>query len=541
MNEDKEDNLLSIRVDETNKSLKMPPASEEAEKRLLAGILVDNKNLDAIIEENILKPEHFYKKQNKMVYAAMLEIHEHNATAIKEKKIQIDEISIYELLNKKQNISEVGGAEYLSKLSEISFSGANTNYYSALIYEKWIRRQTVVACLKASEEAYENVKDTFEILQQTINRLARLASVPERNTTSIDSAIKEVKNIYINTKKRNGNPALLTGYPKLDLLTYGLAGNYITLVPAATKMGKTTFALNVAKNVAELNNKRVLYISLEENKRQDAIKILSSISGVDSSKFHLYEELSKEEDELLLDSFEKGSDLKIDFYDGDPNTENILNAVDQEFALHDDVCLVIIDVLQGHPVSVDNLHYKPAIYGNFIRSIKQDIAKHYDTHVLLTSQVKEEVSTDIRKYPDFRPKSISDIKDVEAGIADTVNNVIFLYRPNHYFKEKVNLDGNYRNLIDFQCESIDKAIEHYRYSKKQDKEAKIDNLKKSRIYRYREALKEKEDGLKIPHYMYKPEFKDAIQLIPVLSNIASTETASFMLKFYGNTSRLSNP
>ena len=255
---------------------KIPPNDVEAEQAVLGSMLLDK---DAVIDAiEVLKPEDFYREENKLIFSAMLGLYA--------KAEPVDLITVKDELVSLGKLDICGGLEYLADLSDKVPTTANVGNYIKIVEEKSILRSLIKTSNELIDLGYDQTLETDEIIEKAEKGIFDL--VKNRNQKGY-TPIKEVlietfaqiERLYNQKEAITGIP---TGFIDLDNKTAGLHGSELILVAARPAMGKTAFALNIATNAAVRANAPVAIFSLEMSKEQLVNRILSSETLIDSNK-----------------------------------------------------------------------------------------------------------------------------------------------------------------------------------------------------------------------------------------------------------------
>ncbi len=255
------------------------PFSLEAEQSVLGAILIDPKSILQVADS--LKPIHFYVPQHQSIFETLLNMFELNEI--------IDPVTVLEWLKKNNVYDEAGGKTYLTQLVQMVPSSTNITVYAGIIKEKY----TVRALIQASHAIIEDAQDgktepgllldhaekrIFDIRQgKDVSGLRHIADVMNNET------FVRITNL-INEETRKDYIGIPCGIGPIDKYTTGLNKSDLIIIGARPGMGKTSFCLNIAKNVALGSNKTVCFFSLEMTRDQLAQRMLSDEARIKSEK-----------------------------------------------------------------------------------------------------------------------------------------------------------------------------------------------------------------------------------------------------------------
>src|SRR5689334_24655848 len=250
--------------------------SLEADQSVLGAILIDR---DAVVEvAEFLRPEDFYRQANGRIYAAILDL--------LERREPIDIVTVAEALERREDLEAVGGRAYLSSLSNETPTAVHAAQYARIVERKAVLRNLIGAAGRIAGIGYE---DPAEI-QEAIDRAeAELFAVSQKR---IDAGFSPLKSLlhdaydrldYLHTH-RGEISGVRTGFADLDSLTTGLQKSDLVIVAARPSVGKTSFALNIAEHASVRDKRSVGIFSLEMSKEQLVLRLLSSVSNIDSQR-----------------------------------------------------------------------------------------------------------------------------------------------------------------------------------------------------------------------------------------------------------------
>ena len=222
---------------------KIPPQAKELEEAVLGAIMLEKSAFDTVIE--ILKPECFYVEANQRIYNAM-----HGAWL--QKSMPIDLLTVVEELKFREELDIVGGPYYVSKLTNAVVSSANIEAHSRIVLQKFIQRELIRISGEIIGDAYEDSTDVFDLLDDAESKLFEITNNHLRkNFDSIDTVlVKTIQRIEDMRNRQEDITGVPTGFPSLDRITYGWQKTDLIILAARPSVGKTAFALNLARNAA---------------------------------------------------------------------------------------------------------------------------------------------------------------------------------------------------------------------------------------------------------------------------------------------------
>lgn len=396
------------------------PYSVEAEQAVLGSVLIDPSCLNEIAVQ--MKTEYFYIPQHREIYSAMSAMYELSQT--------IDFVSLLEKLKSDGVYDESGGKEYLTQLVQTVPSAANVLTYVAIIRERYYARSLMTAAQDIIKDINENALDAgklidnaeqriFEIRQgREISGLTHIKSVIENETYDRLSkmADPETRADYI------GIPC---GIGELDKMITGLNKSDLIILGARPGMGKTSFALNILRNVAMNTGKTVCFFSLEMTRDQLAQRMLSSEAGIKSEKLRTGE-LDDSEWTRLAQAGDALSKANIYF---DETSSITVPEMKAKLRRMKQVDLVIVDYL-GLMKSARPTENRVQEVSEITRNLKI-MAKDLKVPVIACAQLSRGTET---KGKSHKP-ALSDLRE-SGSIEQDADIVLFLYRESYYDNEK---------------------------------------------------------------------------------------------------------
>ena len=408
----------------------LPPQSIDAEESILAAILIDNDTLLDVLE--ILSPEDFYRTAHQIIFTGITQLFTRNEP--------IDLVTLANILKEQKKLEEVGGATYLAGLVDSVPLAVNAVHYAKIIHDKASLRKLIQRANEIARRCFEDqgaVDDTINFAENAIFEISESKIRPSFHALSniIDSNIDELE-------ERQGNKSLLTGVPtgftRLDALTSGLQKSDLIILAARPAMGKTAFALNVARNAAVDGGVPTAVFSLEMSKEQLSMRMLCAESRVDSSRLRSGF-FSKEDWERLTEAAGLLSQAPI-YIDDSPDISPLeIRAKARRLKMEKGLGLIIIDYLQLMRSHRSNERRDLEI-SEISRSLKI-LAKELDLPVVALSQLNRK----LEERSDKRPQ-LSDLRE-SGALEQDADVVAFIYRDEVYNKDENNPNRNKAEVI----------------------------------------------------------------------------------------------
>lgn len=396
------------------------PYSLEAEQAVLGSVLIDVKCLPSVME--ILKSEHFYIPQHREIYSSIL-----NLDALGS---NIDALIVLDELKKSGVYNDADGKNYLAQLAQAVPSTANVTNYAKIVKDKYFLRQLmdtskeILHDCSTEEETADTILDAAE--QRIYNiRQGRTSAGPMKLGDII------INEVYPNLSKltsedRDQYLGIPTGFSLLDKYMTGLNKSDLVLIGARPAMGKTSFALNIARNAAVIGKKKVVFFSLEMSKEQLAQRILSTEARVESSKFRTGN-IAPDEWVRIASAAEALGNTELYFDD----TSNItVPEMKARVRRMKDVDCVIIDYLQLMTGS-KKTDSRVQEVSEITRSLKL-MAKDLHIPVVTCSQLNRQSANG--KGKDHKP-TMSELRE-SGSIEQDADIILLLYRESYFDEDK---------------------------------------------------------------------------------------------------------
>lgn len=404
---------------------KTPPHSIEAEKTVLGGVLVNNKNLNVVL--SIISLEDFYKEANRKILEKI--------TLLVDKGVPVDLLSLSEELQKAGYLEEVGGASYLSSLMDGVPKSLNIEYHTQIIKEKALLRRLILSSAKIISSSYEQKEDADQLLDAAQAAIVDVAEqriktgfIPMKMLT--EPVLEMIETLRDRHEAVTGMP---TGFRDLDSLTSGFHNSEFIVVAGRPSMGKTALCLNIAQHVGVKTDYSVGFFSLEMAKEQVAIRLLCSEAQLDIKKVRTGF-IGEREIERLKLSAEVYSQANIYIDESAALTVMEMKAKARRLKMEQNLNLIFIDYMQlMRPGGRFENRTQEISY--ISRSLKE-LAKELKIPVVGISQLSRAPERG-RREP---LPQLSDLRE-SGAIEQDADVVIFIYRPEFYHPDDENLRG----------------------------------------------------------------------------------------------------
>ena len=409
---------------------KISPNDLDAEEAVISAIFIDNDYLLDIID--ILTPEDFYKTAHQKIFKAIIELFTKNEPA--------DLVTVAARLKENEELENIGGPVFLASIADASPIAVNAVHYAKIIKGKSSLRTLIRNASAIVEKCLKDRGDFEEIIDFAENSIFNIS---KSKKGQFFSKINELIEINIDTLeerhgKQKGLLGLSSGYAKFDSFTSGLQKSDLIIIAARPSMGKTAFALNVARNVSMEEKMPVAVFSLEMSKEQLSMRILTSEAKIDSNRLKTGF-ISRKDWQNATDAASALNKAPL-FIDDSPNISVMeIRAKLRRLQMEHGVGLVIIDYIQlmRAPFKTDRRDLEIA---DISRSLKI-LAKELNIPVIAISQLNRMLEQRSEKRP-----VLSDLR--ESGALEQDADIVgFIYRDEIYNKEEDNPNKGKAEII----------------------------------------------------------------------------------------------
>ena len=400
-------------MDASNVLIKQMPMSVEAEQAVLGSIIVNPDAFDQI--GGIITAEDFYVTEHKHIYNALIKMYAQNKT--------VDVVTLVNALVELGDRDEAGGVQYITLLAESVPSTTNVKDYARIVKDKATLRKVIQVCDEINEDAYNetDVRTVIDSAEQ------KIFDISNNNDTKEFRHIRDVlRNVYrdleLLSETKGAVSGARTGFSGLDRMLVQMGKGDLVIVGARPGMGKTSFALNIATNVAKATNKAVAIFSLEMSAEQLVTRIVSSEAMIDSHTLRTGK-LTNEDWNNIADvsSSLSGCDIYIDDTSAISTTE-----MKSKLRRLPELGLVVIDYI-GLMQTTSKSDNRAQQVGEISRNLKI-MAKDFGVPFVCCAQLNR--GTESRPGAGKRP-TLSDLRD-SGSIEQDADIVLFLYRDEYY-------------------------------------------------------------------------------------------------------------
>lgn len=396
---------------------KIPPQAVDLEEAVLGAIMLEKDAYIAVSE--FLKPESFYTNSHQKIFQAIMDL------SAKEKPIDI--LTVTEELRKKNELNDIGGPLYISKLTNRVASAANVSFHARIVAQKYIQRELIRVSNEIQNRAFDESIDVNDLLDFSEQELFQIAEGNIKKETAkinvlIQAAIEQIQEAG---KKEGSLLGVPSGFTKLDRITSGWQKSDLIIVAARPSMGKTAFALSMAKNMAVDHGRPIGIFSLEMSSLQLVTRLIVSETELPSQRIR-NGKLDDHEWKQLESKIKKLVEAPIFIDDTAAISLFEFRAKARRLKLQHNIELIVVDYLQLMTSSVDSRGSREQEVSNISRSLKA-VAKELEIPIIALSQLNRSVEM---RSGNKRPQ-LSDLRE-SGAIEQDADLVLFIHRPEKY-------------------------------------------------------------------------------------------------------------
>lgn len=405
-----------------NTNLKVPPQDIEAEKSLLGSLMLDKEAITKVAD--ILHSEDFYKRNHQYIYQVVEDLFARGEP--------IDLISISSKLKERNQLENMGGTAYLTELINTVPTASHVMSYAKIVQKKRILRDLISAGTEISLMGYEEENESDDLLDSAERKIF---SITQKNLTQsflpikpyLEEAFERIEKI---SKQKGALRGISTGFNGLDSLLSGLQNSDLIILAARPSMGKSSLALDIAKNVALREKKAVGIFSLEMSKDQLIDRLISSESNIDSWKLRQgMLSADGDQNDFVCIQHALGTLSEAPIFIDDASSCSVLQmrAMARRLQASHGLGLIVVDYLQL--IEPNNKIMNSVQQITEISRQLKGLARELNIPVLALSQLSRAVEQRTPKVP-----RLSDLRD-SGSIEQDADVVLFIYREDVYQEE----------------------------------------------------------------------------------------------------------
>ncbi len=406
-----------VQLDASAVQGKIPPQATDLEEAVLGAMMLENDRLAEVIE--ILRPEVFYKEVHQVIFSAITRLFGSNQP--------VDILTVTEELRKSGELEIAGGPYFISMLTNRVASAANIEFHSRILLQKYIQRELIHISSDIIREAYEDTTDVFDLLDKAETNLLSISEASiGKSYMDMQSIIKNAIREITSAQNKEGElRGVGSGFTEIDRITSGWQKSDLIIIASRPGMGKTAFALTMARNAAVDFKKAVAVFSLEMSAIQLVTRLISSETEIPQEKLRRGDMADFEWAQL---NTRISSLYEAPIFIDDTAALSIfdLRAKCRRLKARHDIQLIVVDYLQlmqGGPETKGNREQE---ISSISRSLKS-LAKELDIPVIALSQL----SRAPEKRSTVAKPILSDLRE-SGSIEQDADMVLFIYRPEYY-------------------------------------------------------------------------------------------------------------
>ena len=398
-----------------NFSLRRMPHSAEAEQSVLGSMIIDARCVPEVME--ILRAEDFYIAENRHIFETIFSLFNLSRT--------VDPVVLLDELKVRGIYDESGGKDYLVQLMTVTPTAANVREYAQIVRDRSLMRglaETAAAIYENATRAEDRSDNLLESAEQGIYALR--SSRANRGLVHVSSIIHDTyTELSLAEKRGSGLRGIPTGFDDLDAKLSGLGKSDLVIMACRPGIGKTTIAMNIARNTAEKINQPVAIFALEMSREQLVMRMLSAESAINQTSLHSADLTNEEWDRLAI-AAKRLARQPIYIDDTSNNTVSDMKAKCRR--LNPAPGLIVIDYIQLMQ-SGGRAENRALELAEISRGLKI-MAKEFNVPVLCCAQLSRALESRADKRP-----MLSDLRD-SGAIEQDADVVMFLYRDDYYNK-----------------------------------------------------------------------------------------------------------
>ena len=395
----------------------VPPQAVDAEESVLGAMLLEPSCVDEAMEE--LTSSCFYDPKHRMIFEAM--------SSLVTEHVAIDLITVSTRLKADGTLADIGGAVALADLSQKVGAAANMEFYIKILKQKTIQRDLITASYDILKKSYDDsvkVDDLIDMAQTKV--YAAIQNNVKKEVQDIGSVINTAMNEIEKLQGTEGPTGVPSGFPSIDRITQGWQPSDLIILAARPSVGKTAFALNLARNAAVMHHMPVAFFSLEMSAIQLAKRLMTSESGISADKIKggvKLEPFEWEQLEYKLKALAKAP-LYIDDTPGIPVME--FRTKIKTLVKNKGVRMVFVDYLQLMQGPAELRGMREQEVAAISRTLKAT-AKELNVPIIALSQLSRNA---VQRQGGSGKPQLSDLRE-SGSIEQDADMVIFIHRPDY--------------------------------------------------------------------------------------------------------------
>jgi replicative DNA helicase len=404
------------------RTIAVPPHNLEAEKSVLGAVLLDERHLYPLLIEEHLRPEHFYREQHGVVYAAMIKLYEGDH--------KIDQLTVSESLRQGGKLDEVGGAAAIDELAAWVPTAGHARDYGRIVRDNARLRALLTTSYEIQASVLSRDAPPRDLLERAERSVLEVAQDERQKTFRrveeiLDEETDKLHHLSVAKTPLTGTPS---GFKDIDDITGGFQRGNLIVIAARPSMGKSALVANIAENAA-LQGQAVALFSLEMSESELAQRFVASQAKIRGEELRRGR-VAEDKWPKILDACQKLSQAPM--WIDDSSDTSVLDLRAKARRLHHQVdgglALIIIDYLQlmRHEGRVES---RVEQVGQISRGLK-GLARELSVPVIALSQLSRAVE---QRGGEKKP-ILSDLRE-SGAIEQDADLVMFIYREEYYDKD----------------------------------------------------------------------------------------------------------
>lgn len=397
----------------------LQPQATDIERVVLGALMID-KDAFSVVSE-ILVPETFYEPRHQKIYEAVRSLN------INDRPVDI--VTVTEELRRMGVMEEIGGPAYIIELSANVASSAHIEYHATILSQKYLARQLISYASEIETGAFDETIDVNNLVQTAEGRLFEITQRNmKQDYTPVGPVVTEAVEILQRAAKNtSGMTGIPSGFTELDNYTSGWQRSDLIIIAGRPAMGKTSFALSIAKNIAVDYNEPIAFFSLEMDNVQLVNRLLSNVCEISGKKL-LNGQLSQDEWKRLDNNVSTlmGAPIYVDDTAGLSIFE--LRTKARRLVREKNVKVIMIDYLQLMNANGMRFGSRQEEVSTISRSLKA-LAKELGIPIIALSQLNRTVEN--REGLEGKRPQLSDLRE-SGAIEQDADMVLFVHRPDYY-------------------------------------------------------------------------------------------------------------
>lgn len=393
---------------------RIPPHSTEAEIAVLGAMLIDREAVGRVLE--ILDAECFYHERHVVIFKAML--------AMFERGITIDLITLTNELQRSGLLEVIGGSFTLTEISLQTVSAANVEHHARIVLERFLKRRLISVASKILTDAFDDTTDALDEVDRAEQKIFEVAERRTRRSYSdmhrlTKHAVERI--LLMADGNSDGITGVPTGFTKLDELLSGFQKSDLVILAARPSMGKTAFALSLARHAAK-EGRAVGIFSLEMASHQIILRLISAETEIGLHALRSGK-LTDQQRRVLVNRLDKLKDSRVYIDDSPGLTPVEFRAKCRRMKSEHNIDMVLVDYLQlMHVPKAESREREISMISHTLKAV----AKELDIPVIALSQLNRSVESRGDKRP-----MLSDLRE-SGSIEQDADVVMFIHRPEYY-------------------------------------------------------------------------------------------------------------